>query len=351
MRLRGGSGRLVASIAGVAGLALGLFGLSGVVGSPAQAYAPVDQPGPALSVPTAVLNAAISCDQNPSTVHRDIILLVPPTLFDPAEAYGWNYEPAFRALGYPYCTVTFPDYSDGDVQVNGEYVVNAVRVLYGKSGRQVELFGWSQGASTAPRWALRWWPDIRPMVASLVGLAPVNEYGSDTVEGYCVVECIPAAWQQVRRITGASPNFMNALDSIQQTFPGIAYTVIYSLTDEVAGFNVITPAVSPLPPAPNVFNVATQQICPLQVVEHLDIPTSSAAYAVAIAALAHPGRLPNLAAIDTAQVCADPFMPYDSAVSVVQHEAYSASVLPTRLTTGMVTSEPPLACYVTNTCA
>jgi hypothetical protein len=40
MRLRGGSGRLVASIAGVAGLALGLFGLSGVVGSPAQAYAP-----------------------------------------------------------------------------------------------------------------------------------------------------------------------------------------------------------------------------------------------------------------------------------------------------------------------
>ena len=243
MRLRGGSGRLVASIAGVAGLALGLFGLSGVVGSPAQAYAPVDQPGPALSVPTAVLNAAISCDQNPSTVHRDIILLVPPTLFDPAEAYGWNYEPAFRALGYPYCTVTFPDYSDGDVQVNGEYVVNAVRVLYGKSGRQVELFGWSQGASTAPRWALRWWPDIRPMVASLVGLAPVNEYGSDTVEGYCVVECIPAAWQQVRRITGASPNFMNALDSIQQTFPGIAYTVIYSLTDEVAGFNVITPAV------------------------------------------------------------------------------------------------------------
>lgn len=326
-------------------------GLIGAVGSPAlAAYAPVDHPGPPLSVPAAQLAASLSCDHDLATVSRDVILFVPPTVFDPPDAYGANYERAFQALGWPYCTVTFPDHSDGDVQINGEYVVNAVRVIHAATGRQVEMFGWSQGASTAPRWALRWWPDIRPMVASLVGLAPDNEGGSDTVSAYCVVACIPAAWQELRRVNGAPSHFMAALDSLQQTFPGIAYTAIYSLTDEVAGFNVGPSPVGPLPPAPNVLDVTTQSICPLQVVEHLDIPTSSAAYAVAIRALATPGHLPSLTTIDRAAVCADPFMPYMTPLSVVAFEAKIGMEVGPRLATGLVRSEPPLACYVTASC-
>jgi hypothetical protein len=207
-------------------------------------------------------------------------------------------------------------------------VVAAIRYLYAYTGRPVELFGWSQGASTLPRWALRWWPDIRPMVASLVGLAPDNEYGTDTVSTICTVECFPAAWQETRRLNGAPSNFIAAMNSGQQTFPGIAYTDIWSLTDEVAGLNIGPEKVSPLPPAPNVLNVSTQSICPLQAVEHLTIPASSAAYAVAMAALATPGQLPDMGAINPSAVCASP-----------------------RAITGMITSEPPLKCYVTASCA
>lgn len=320
------------------------------VAARAGGYAPIDHPGPPLSVPTAVLAAALACSQSPTTASRDVTLFVPPTVFDPSEAYGWNYELALRARHWPYCTVTMPDHTDGDIQISAEYIVYAVRHLYALSHRQVVLFGWSQGASTSPRWALRWWPDVRPMVASLVGLAPVNEGGSNTVSGYCVYECVPAAWQQVRRVDGQPPHFMEALNSVRQTFPGIAYTDIYSLTDEVAGLNVVTPAVSPLPPAPNVLDVAVQQICPLLPVEHLDIPASSAAYAVAILALSHPGQLPELRDIDRSTVCTQPFMPYVTAASFVSHEAAFAAVIPGRLTSGEVTREPPLRCYVTASC-
>lgn len=314
-------------------------------------YAPVDRPGPPLNVPAATLAGSLHCSQDPVLATRDVIVIVPPTVFDPSEAYGWNYERAFAARGWPYCTVTFPDHSDGDVQVNGEYVVNAVRAVHAASNRPVELFGWSQGASTAPRWALRWWPDIRSMVASLVGLAPDNEGGSDTVEGYCTIACVPAAWQEVQRLGNVPSHFMRALNSLQQTFPGIAYTDIYSLTDEVAGFNVGPDPVSPLPPASNVLNVADQQICPFQPVDHLDVVAMSAPYAVAMAALARPGRLPDVAAIDTAKVCAHPYMPEVTAQSFVTHEAAFGALAAQRLSEGLVTSEPPVACYVTASCA
>ena len=320
------------------------------VSARAGGYAPIDQPGPPLSVPTSVLASALRCSQNPTTAGRDITLFVPPTVFDPSEAYGWNYELALKARHWPFCTVVMPDHTDGDIQINAEYIVYAVRHLNALSHRQVVLFGWSQGASTSPRWALRWWPDIRPMVASLVGLAPDNEGGSNTVTGYCLYECVPAAWQQVRRVNGQPPHFMQALNSIRQTFPGIAYTDIYSLTDEVAGLNIITPAVSPLPPAPNVLDIPVQAICPLLPVEHLDIPASSAAYAVAILALSHPGHLPDLRDINRAAACSQPFMPYVTPASFVTNEAALAAVIPSRLTTGEVTSEPALRCYVTASC-
>jgi hypothetical protein len=134
-------------------------------------------------------------------------------------------------------------------------------------------------------------------------------------------------------------------------FPGIAYTDIYSYTDELAGLNIITTPVSPLPAAANVLNVAEQQICPLQPFEHLTILASSAVYAVAMAALAAPGSLPHLAAIDTNAVCSDPLMPFVTPEALVSNEASLIAVVPGRLTTGMVTSEPPLKCYVTDSCS
>jgi hypothetical protein len=322
--------------------------------SPPQgaSYASPDTPGPPLDVPAGTLDSALTCSASAASPSRDIILVLPPTLFDPGEAYDWNYLPAFAARGWPYCELTVPDHSDGDIQVAAEYVVNAVRFLHAYSGRQVELFGWSQGASTLPRWALRWWPDIRPMVASLVGLAPDNEYGTTDplIESVCAYECFPAAWQETHRLVGGESHFMAAMNSDEQTFSGIAYTDIWSELDEVAGWNLGSDKVSPLPPAPNVLDVSTQSLCPLQVDEHLTIPADGVAYALAMAALTTPGQLPDLAAIDRATVCPQLLMPYVTPLSLVAYEAQLVALVGERATVGMITSEPPLRCYVTASC-
>jgi hypothetical protein len=332
------------------GASTGAAASSGAASVPA--YASPDRPGPALDVSAGQLDSALMCSASASAPTRDIILVLPPTLFDPGEAYAWNYLPAFDARGWPYCELTVPDHSDGDIQVAAEYVVNAVRFLHAYSGRQVELFGWSQGASTLPRWALRWWPDIRPMVASLVGLAPDNEYGTTdpAIESVCAVECFPAAWQETHRLIGGEPHFIAAMNSDEQTFPGIAYTDIWSELDEVAGWNFGSDKVSPLPPAPNVLNVSTQSLCPLQVDEHLTIPANGIAYVVAMAALATPGQLPDLASIDRAKVCPQLLMPYVTPVSLVLNEAKFVALVGERAVVGMIPSEPPLKCYVTASC-
>lgn len=354
---RGTLRRLALAASALAAVALltiqsGVAPTDGATPPAPPAYASPDTPGPPLDVPAAQLDRALTCSANAATPTRDIILVLPPTLFDPGEAYDWNYLPAFTAQGWPFCELTVPDHSDGDIQVAAEYVVNAIRFLHAYSGRQVELFGWSQGASTLPRWALRWWPDVRPMVASLVGLAPDDEYGTTdpAIEAVCAYECFPAAWQETHRLIGGESNFMLAMNSDEQTFPGIAYTDIWSELDEVAGWNIGSDKVSPLPQAPNVLDVSTQSLCPLQVDEHLTIPADGAAYAIAMAALATPGQLPDLASLDRAKVCPQLLMPYVSPASLAVNEAKLVTLVGERALVGMITSEPPLKCYVTASC-
>jgi hypothetical protein len=43
-------------------------------------------------------------------------------------------------------------------------------------------------------------------------------------------------------------------------------------------------------------------------------------------------------------------MPFVTPVSLVSNEASLIAVVPGRLTAGMVTGEPPLKCYVTDSC-
>jgi hypothetical protein len=119
---------------------------------------------------------------------------------------------------------------------------------------------------------------------------------------------------------------------------------------QAAGWNVGSDKVSPLPPAPNVLDVSTQSLCPLQVDEHQTIPVDGVAYTVAMAALAMPGQLPDPAAIDRATVCSRLLMPYVTPLSLVAHEATLVALVGERATVGMVRSEPPLRCYVTASC-
>jgi hypothetical protein len=310
----------------------------------AVTFAPVDQPGPPLSVPQDKLDASLACTASVAGASRTPVLLVPGTGGDPEQNFSWSWEPSLNALGIPWCTVTLPDHTQGDIQVAAEYVVNAIRTMYARSGRKISIIGHSQGAML-PRWPLRFWPDTRSMVDDDIGLAGTN-HGTESAQFACSSSCSPADWQQ-----GDTSQFIAALNSYQETFPGISYTEIYTHTDFIVTPNSDdTGSSSVHGGGGEIENVAIQDVCPLDLSEHLAIGTQdNTAYALAIDALSHPG--PTVPSHVPLSVCTDPLMPG------INKATYPTDVATALLGFGQNTAaapqipaEPPLKCYVTASC-
>jgi hypothetical protein len=227
-----------------------------------------------------------------------------------------------------------------DMQISGEYVVYAIRTMYQHSGRRIAILGGSQGGSL-PRWALRFWPDTRTMVEKHVGLAPSN-HGGQGFAPFCVPNCAPAVWQQLYQST-----FIRAMNSGQETFPGISYTEIYSHQDVV-----VTPAFDDTGAASlhggggRISNVALQDICPAHVADHIKAGTYDAVgYALAIDALTHDGPADPVR-IDRA-VCTQEFPPgVDPATFPTSYLDVGAAVVTQTATAERVDEEPPLRPYV-----
>jgi hypothetical protein len=313
-------------------------------GSAAADYAPLDKPGPALSVPTAKLQAALVCKPGVAGASRNPILLIPGTNLDPEPNFSWNYERAFDSLKWPYCTVTLPQHTLGDIQVAGEYVVYALRTMAGLSGRKVDVLGFSQGGMLT-RWGLRFWPDTRRLVGDLVGLDPSN-HGTLDADGSCMAPCPAADWQQASRA-----HFIAALNSRTETFAGIDYTVAFSRTDEIVVPNLDASGSSSLRGgAGRIANIAVQEICPGDTSEHLAMGSYDAVgYSLAADALTHPGvadksRVP-------VSVCAQPFQPgVNPGTFPADYAAYGQAVAAAQGEAPTLREEPPLRCYVFATC-
>ena len=192
-------------------------------------FAPLDQPGPALTPTPAQLKASLSCQPGVTDAKVEPVLLSPGTSTTPTENFGWNWEPALDKLGIPWCAYTAPNQTLDRIDVSGEYLVYAIRTMYKLAGRQIAIIGHSQGGMSM-RWAFRFWPDTRTMVADVVGLEPSNHGTTVLTTAACeTLGCVPADWQQV-----STSNFIEALNSSAETFPGIAYTDLYSTHDELA---------------------------------------------------------------------------------------------------------------------
>jgi hypothetical protein len=307
----------------------------------------VEKPGPKLSVPDADLAAALKCSNGVDrTAVRQPVLMVPGTTLNPEVNFGWNWLRALSADGIPYCALRSPDDAMADIQVNGEYIVYAIREMHRRTGRKVQIVGFSQGGM-APRWALRFWPDTRDLVDDLVGLSPSN-HGTDDATTICAAGgCAPAIWQQK-----PDSRFMAALNSAQETFAGISYTSAYTRFDEV-----VVPNQAPETGSSSLrtgdgdrANIAIQDVCPGHYVEHLGMGSYDAvAYAIAIDALTHPGPA-DPARIDSA-VCSQLAQPgVDSSTFATDYANYLAYVARVLATYPHVPDEPPLACYVTDAC-
>jgi hypothetical protein len=313
----------------------------------AVTYAPVDQPGPALTVPEGQLDAALQCSGNLASGPAPV-LLVPGTGSNPQHNFSWNWEPALTNLGISWCAVTLPGNALGDIQVSGEYVVNGIRTMYQRAGRRISIIGHSQGGMI-PRWPLRFWPDTRAMVDDQIGFAPSN-HGTTGAGPLCSISCAAADWQQSDK-----SEFIKAVNSHQETFPGISYTEIYSHFDEIVTPNSDDTGSSSLHGGGGaITNVAIQDLCPADPSEHLAIGTQDlVAYDLAVDALQHPGPAdPTRAAASDSGICTPlALMPGINPVTYPTDLASAALDLATNTATApAVKSEPPLACYVTASC-
>jgi Lipase (class 2) len=307
-------------------------------------YAPLNRSGPPLSVPAATLRAALSCTGRVSGAQRPPILLVPGTNLDPSSNYAWNYERAFTHLGWPYCTITLPNHTMGDIQIAGEYIVYALRTMSAMAGRRVDVLGFSQGGMV-PRWALRFWPDTRQLVEDFVALDPSN-HGTGDANVLCHAACPPADWQQA-----STSNFIAALNSFAETFAGIDYTVVYSRMDEVVVPNGDASGSSSLHTGGGrIANIRVQDICPGDLSEHLAMGSyDPVGYALAVDAFSHPGPA-DLRRI-ALTVCSQPFQPgVDPATFVSDYARYARAVATAQVQAPEVNAEPALRCYVFAAC-
>ncbi|GAC1436676.1 MAG: hypothetical protein NVSMB51_08600 [Solirubrobacteraceae bacterium] len=318
-----------------------------------DAFAPPDRPGPPLSIPAATLAASLNCQGAVTNAAVPPVLLNPATGVTPDQNYSWNWERALTALGIPWCAYTAPEHTLGDIQTSGEYLVYAIRTMYAMAHRKIDILGHSQGGMSM-RWALRFWPDTRDMVDDIVGWSGSNHGTTVATPGCAAFGCPAAVWQQ-----GAGANFVQALNSSAETFPGISYTQIYTHTDEVVQPNSGPDASAALHTGQGqITNVATQDVCPLDLYEHLYVGTVDAvAYALTIDALTHAGpanpqRIPPSVCLQPAQPGVDPTSANTHLQQLAAQPGLAAVSVPGGNLVGAaeLKAEPPLRCYVFASC-
>lgn len=264
-------------------------------GNGRSAYAPLDRSGPTLSVPKSALRETLRCSPDVRDAKRDPVLLSPGTGNTAKGQYGSSWQPALSELGVPWCSLSPPHQTLGDIQTTGEYLVRAIRLMHRRSGRRIAILGHSQGGMSM-RWALRFWPGTRPMVSDVIGLA-ANNHGSrwqlTTNVKACNEACPPVNYQQAK-----GSNFLAALNSRAETFKAVSYTQIYTDHDLILD-NTAPACASCLRTGEGLrTNVSIQSICPADESDHVALASDLVTYHLVLDALNHrgpakPSRIPR----------------------------------------------------------
>ncbi|MBI2169653.1 MAG: lipase [Actinobacteria bacterium] len=267
---------------------------AGALALPAAAAA--DEAGPALETPPEQLAAGLDCPDTFDDPAHQPLLLVHGTFTNAWENWSWNWQSVLTAAGWDVCAVTLPNRSLGDMQVQAEYVVAAIREMARRSGGElVDVMGHSQGA-LHPRWAVKWWPDVRQAVDDVVMLAGPN-HGTGLASGGFPSGCFESCWQM-----RPGSSYLTALNADDETPGEISYTSIYTLTDELVQPQapVSTSAID------GASNVLIQDLCPGRPVDHAFLMSDHAVHDVVIDALTNPGPA-SLSRIDPVKACAGVF--------------------------------------------
>ncbi len=321
--------------------------LMAAVAASAAPFAPVDQPGPPIDVPEAKLAASLTCSADVGHSDKQPVLLVPGTAGTFEVQFKWNFAIALSKKGIPWCGISPPYAQLGDIQTAGAYDAFAIRYLYHAShNRPIAVVGHSQGGMQ-PRWALRFWPDTRAMVADQVGIAPDNQ-------GVTVLGIFPAL-NDLCHAGGSCPmtvyqqannsNFIEALNSHQEMFPGIDYTVIYSDND-----GGVEPSNTVLHGPGSYTRTSIQEVCPGRSADHLRNGTvDSVSWALTLDAITHAG--PASAKRVPSGVCSQAIIPELDPVATLAAVPVAAAGFAANFAQAQGSNgEPPLRCYVFATC-
>ncbi|WP_030684126.1 esterase/lipase family protein [Streptomyces sp. NRRL B-1347] len=215
-------------------------------------------------------------DCRPSAAHPRPVVLVHGTFANSVD--NWLVlAPYLVARGY--CVFSL-DYGQlphvplihglGPVAKSAEQLDTYVdEVLAATGAEEVDLVGHSQGGMM-PRYYLKFLGGA-PKVNALVGLAPDNH--GTTLLG--LTRLLPYFPGIEALLTTATPSladqiagspFLTELNAGGDTVPGVRYTVIATRYDEV-----VTPYRSQFLDGPNVRNVLVQDLCPLDLSEHVAV--------------------------------------------------------------------------------
>lgn len=302
----------------------------GTATNTAPEVAPEAAPEPRYHVPKADLRAALQCPTGVDSGGQPV-LMVHGTFTHGMENYGWNYLGELPQRDIDACYVDLPNRSLDDIQIASEYVVFAIRKMNRQSGgRRIDIIGHSQGG-LEPRWALRFWPSLRPIVSDLVTLATPNH---GTALGNFGGAACEACFQMAQ-----TSNFIGALNSGDETPGNVEYTNIYTtLADEL-----VQPASSAA--TTGATNINIQSVCPARLVDHVSIVADRAVLAMVLDALTNRG--PTAVSRLPADVCTalPPLFPDDptAALGVLTADLVDAHVPAPSLTT----EEPALRRYAT----
>ena len=232
----------------------------------------------------------------PSAAHPYPVVLVPGTFENMAKNWA-TMSPALKSQGY--CVFALNYGATNGVDATGPVADSArqlapfvEKVLASTGARKVDLVGHSQGGMM-PRYYLGFLGGA-DKVNHLVGIAPSN-HGTrglitptpDAVPPATSVggsNCQACADQQ------AGSPFLTELNSIGDTVPGPAYTVISTSHDEV-----VTPYPSQFlaGPAQQVTNITIQDKCPADVIDHDQAPNYPVTQRLVSDALGQPAGRPG----------------------------------------------------------
>jgi triacylglycerol esterase/lipase EstA (alpha/beta hydrolase family) len=240
----------------------------------------------------------------PSAAHRNPVVLVHGTFenmndnWQAASPILANHGYCVFALNYGGSTPAADFQGTGDIAASAQQLAAFVgKVLSATGAAKVDIVGHSQGGMM-PRYYISFLGGAA-RVGKLIGLAPSN-FGT-TLDGLTTLTQQLGLAAPINTLLNASctacveqeagSSFLAGLNA-SPTVPGVTYTAIESVDDEV-----VTPYTNAfLPAAPNVTNVTVNRQCPLDGTDHLEMAYDPVTMADMLNALdpAQPVKVPCL---------------------------------------------------------